>query len=745
MTTHDSQIPQTNRDETDSRVETLIDEMTIREKAAQLAGTYVGTMGETRTVDDAAEMVREHSLGFVTPFGYGASPHRASDEVVEIANDLQRVAMEESRLGVPILIPVDAIHGNAYVEDTTVFPHNLGVAAARDRSLAAEVGSVTATEVAATGSSLTYGPTCDVARDPRWGRTFETFGESPYLVGELAAAKVQGIHDAPVHVAAMAKHFPAYGEPERGEDTAPVDRSISSLYRDFVPSFEKVIGAGVEGIMPSYNSINGEPSHGSQHWLTDVLRDEFGFDGYVASDWNGVNMLHDDHKVATTPREAIRRSFDAGVDVHSLGEIDHVDHLADLVESGTVDEAALDESIRRVLQLKADLGLFDDPFVDPDDSAETLGNSDHQSVSLEAARKSMTLLKNDDDCLPFDPDASEVLVTGPNADSLVNQVGGWSLKEEHELAGTTIREGIEDLVADETTVRYEPGAGIDSTGDDATADRESAAEAAADADAAVVVLGENWYIHEFGPQDVTGPTDDFPNRSELDLPQSQRDLLEAVVDTGTPTALVLVTGRPLAISWAAEHVDAIVQAYYPGAQGGHAVAETLFGANNPSGKLPISVPRSEGHLPVRHNHLPNPSPIGEDEHLPSYDPLFAFGHGLSYTDFEYRDLSVAEESVAAGESTAVSVTLTNTGDRAGDEVVQLFGGRDYSSVVTPVRELVAFERVSLDPGDETTVTFEVPADTFDVVHPDGTSRPEAGSVTLWCDEQETSLEVVGEN
>ncbi|ODR80980.1 glycosyl hydrolase [Haladaptatus sp. W1] len=718
-------------------IETLLEEMTLHEKAAQLAGTYVGTMDETRTVDDAEEMVREHGIGFVTPFGYGASPHRDSARVVEIANELQRVAREETRLGIPILIPVDAIHGHAYVEDTTVFPHNMAIAAARDRGLAEQVGTVTATEVAATGSSLTYGPTCDVARDPRWGRTFETFGESPYLTGELASAKARGIHDAPVDVAAMAKHFPAYGEPERGEDASPVDKSVSSLYRDFLPPFERVLSEGVEGVMPSYNSINGEPSHGSHYWLSEVLRDELGFEGYVASDWNGINMLHQNHGVAENQKGSVERSFTAGVDVHSLGEVGHIDHLVSLVESGAVDESAVDESVRRVLQLKSDLGLFEDPFVDTEASAETLNSDTHRRVALDAAQKSMTLLKNDGDCLPFDPDIDEVLITGPNADSLVNQVGGWSLKEEHELDGTTVREGIEGFVSAGTTVTYERGSGIDEPDD-----IDAAVAAARDADGAVVVLGENWYLHEFGPQDVNGPTERFPNRAQLSLPDAQRELLEAVLETGTPTALVLVTGRPLAISWAAEHVDAILQAYYPGAEGGKAVAETLFGEHNPSGKLPISVPRSEGQLPVRHNYLPHPYPIGPDEHLPSYDPLFAFGHGLSYTGFEYRDLSVANETLREDSSVRVSVTLANTGGRAGEEVVQLFGGRDYSSVVTPVEELVGFQRVALDEGEETTVEFEVSADVFDVVHPDGTSRFEAGAISLRCESLETSLVAV---
>lgn len=732
MTTYNTQMTQTDDD-----IETLLKEMTLQEKTAQLAGTYVGTMDETRTVDDAEEMVREHGIGFVTPFGYGASPHRDSTKVIEIANRLQRIAREETRLGIPILIPVDAIHGHAYVEDTTVFPHNLAIAAARDRGLAEQIGTVTATEVAATGSNLTYGPTCDIARDPRWGRTFETFGESPYLVGELASAKARGIHDAPVDVAAMAKHFPAYGEPARGEDASPVDKSLSSLYRDFLPPFEAVLAEGIEGVMPSYNSINGVPSHGSNYWLSEVLRNDLGFEGYVASDWNGINMLHQDHRVAEDQKDAIHQSFTAGVDVHSLGEGDHIDHIVSLVESDKVDETAVDASVRRVLQLKSDLGLFEDPFVNAEESDDTLNNDTHRGVALEAARESMTLLKNDDDCLPFDPGIDEVLVTGPNADSLVNQVGGWSLKKEHELDGTTVREGIEGVVSAETTVTYERGSGIDeSDGMDA------AVAAAANADAAVVVLGENWYLHEFGPQDVNGPTDRFPNRAQLTLPAAQRELLEAVLETETPTALVLVTGRALAISWATEHVDAILQAYYPGVEGGKAVAETLFGEHNPGGKLPISVPRSEGHLPVRHNYLPHPYPIGPDEHLPSYDPLFAFGHGLSYTDFEYRDLSVENELLRENSAVCVSVTLTNTGDRAGEEVVQLFGGRDYSSVVTPVTELVDFQRVALGKGEETTVEFEVPADAFDVVHPDGTSQFEGGSISLQCESLKTSLTAV---
>ncbi|NGM70381.1 glycosyl hydrolase [Natronolimnobius sp. AArcel1] len=725
------------KQETDSiDVERKLEQLTLREKAGQLAGTYVGTMDETRTTDDVVELVRDYGLGFATPFGYGASPIRDPIEAAETVNRIQRVAVEETDHGIPLIVPVDAIHGNAYLQQATIFPHNAGLSATRSRDLVSKMGELTATEVAVTGGKVTYGPTCDVALDPRWGRTFESFGESAYLCGELAAAKVSGVSEASEDVAAMAKHFPAYGDPSRGEDAAPVDKSLSSIRRDFLRAFEPVIDAGVDGVMPSYNSINGIPSHASQHFLRDVLRDELEFDGYVASDWNGVNMLHQHHGVASGPRESIKRATEAGVDVHSLGEGEHVEHVVSLVESGEIDEALVDESVRRILTLKDELGLFGDPYVDVDRVETSLGCEEHQQVSLEAARQSMTLLRNEDETLPFSPEVDEVLVTGPNADELSHQVGGWSLKPDEGLEGETVLDGVASVVSDDTTVTYEPGSGIREP-----VDIEAAATAASDADAAVVVLGENWYIHEFGPQDVTGSTGEFPKRSTLSLPSAQRELLEAIMDTGTPVALVMISGRPLAVPWAAENVPAIVQAYYPGSAGGLAVAETVFGQVNPSGSLPVSVPRSTGHLPVRHNYLPGPAPIGDDEQEPSYDPLWEFGHGLSYTEFEYRSFEVDTTTVSNGDTVTVDVTLANTGDRSGATAVHIFVSHPVSSVVTPVKQLVGFDRIELAPGEERTTSLEVDAKQFGVVKPDGTSVLEPGSVELSCGEMTRTLEI----
>jgi beta-glucosidase len=712
------------------RVESLLGRMTTTEKARQLVGTYVGTLGgDQQTTDDVADVVRDGGLGAVSPFGVGCSPYDDPAEAAAVANRLQRVAVEETRLGVPLLVPVDAIHGHAYVRGATVFPHNLGVAAARDPALAETCGRVTAAEMAATGATQNYGPTCDVGRDPRWGRIFETYGESPFLCSRFAAAKVRGLQGDDVSdgdsVAAMAKHFPAYGDPDRGEDAAPVEISASTLSRDFLPPFEAAVVEGVAAVMPSYNSVDSEPSHGSRRYLTGLLRDELGFEGYVASDWNGVRMLHEDHRTAPSMREACRQATAAGVDLHSLGAPDHADHLVSLVEAGELDEGRLDEAAGRVLSLKERLGLFDDPYVDAGDAPGALGTRSHREAALEAARKSMTLLKNDG-VLPFSPDVDEVFVGGPNADELESQLGGWSVFDfdEGTVPGTTVYEGVERRVSDETAVTYERGAALDER-----LDVEAAASKAEDADAAVVVLGEGWYLHEFGPTETTGDPDGFPTREDLTLPDAQRALLEAVVETGTPTALVFVTGRPLAHPWAADHVPAILQAYYPGTDGGRAVAETLFGEVNPSGTLPVSVPRSAEQLPQRHDYLPHPHPIGDDAHRPSYDPQWPFGHGESYTEFDYRALDV-DDATTADETVTARVTLANVGDREGTEAVHLYARDEYASRVTPARELRAVERVPLDPGEERTVELAVDVESLGVVGADGRRHVELGAFTF---------------
>ncbi len=723
----------------DRRVEDLLDRMTVAEKAGQLVGTWGGKMGEHHTIEDVREAVTDYGLGAAATFGWGGAIGTTPGEIVDTVNEIQELAIEETRLGIPVLFNVDAVHGHAYVAGSAVFPNGLGTGATWDPERAERAADVCATEVRATGAHQNYSPTCDVGREPRWGRVFETFGESPRLVGEMAAAKVRGYQGDGIggdgNVVATAKHFPAYSEPERGEDASPAEISEYRLWNTFLRSFESVIDEGVESVMPSYNATNGEPIHGSRRYLTDLLRGELGFDGHVVSDWGGVRHLHEDHRVTRDWRESVHRTRTAGLDVASVGTTGHVDHLVDLVEAGDLAESSLDEKVRRVLRVKFRMGLFEDPFVDRDEALETVGHEDHRAAARDAARASMTLLKNDD-LLPLDG-SEDVFVAGPNADDTVHQVGGWSVDEEEHVAGDSLLDALAQHA--EGAVTYEQGATLNEE-----LDVDAAAEKAADADVAVVALGEGWYLHEFGPQEQAGvETGEWPHRSNLRLSDAQRELVRAIHETGTPTVGVLITGRPLIVDWMAEHVPAILMAYYPGSEGGHAIAETLFGDNEPSGRLPITVPRDEGDLPQRHDYQRHPRPIGDDEHPPSYDPLYPFGHGLSYTDFEYRNVDVLSSHVGPGDDVELEVTLANVGDRDGTEVVQAYCSQESPRRVRPASELLAFERVSLDAGEKRTVDLTVPASELGYYRPGDGHVVEADTYEVTVDEHAVDVELDG--
>lgn len=708
---------------TDRRVADLLERMTPAEKVGQLVGAapFLEGVGTTAELFD---LVDEDGLGAVAPFGWPLAAETDPATCLELANDLQRTAVEETRLGVPLLLYVDADHGHAFVDDTTVIPHNLGLAATRDPELVQNAAAVTAREVAATGANQALNPVCGVAREPRWGRVYETFGESPTLCAEMAAAKVRGYQGEDVaaddRVAATAKHFPAYSDPVRGEDAAPVDISEHTLRRVFVPPFRAAIDAGALSVMPAYNELDGHPVHGSRRYLTDLLREELGFDGVTVSDWHGVRMLHEDHRTARSMDEATYQATTAGLDVTSIGGPAHVERLRELLESGRLDETTVDAAVRHVLRVKFELGLFEDPYTDPD-RLDSLRSGANRETALDCARESMTLLQNDDDVLPLADDA-DVLVAGPNADSLRNQFGGWSNVDD-ETPGTSILDGIRERSGGGVT--HERGSDVDGY-----VDVEAAADRAADADAAVVVVGEPGYIHEF--ENSGSPAGAFPSRHSLELPEAQRDLVAAVAATGAHTVVVLVSGRPLAIEPTADSADALLWAYLPGSEGGQAVAETLYGDHNPSGTLPISIPRSAGHLPTRFNHRPHPTPIGKHAHPPSYDPLFPFGHGLSYTDFEVSRPSLSAESVGPEDEVTATVEVSNVGDRDGEKTVHLYGTDRFSSRVTPVRELVAFERTAVPAGETREVSFEVDVGTFAVVGDDGTARTEPGVVELSC-------------
>ncbi|MEF8852371.1 MAG: glycoside hydrolase family 3 N-terminal domain-containing protein [Haloarculaceae archaeon] len=718
----------------EQRVDRLIAAMTVDEQVGQMVGTP-----PSADFAEVREAVVDHHVGSVH---FGGTPYNTPAEQAAFANRIQAVALEETSHGVPLFQRTMAEHGATAVAGATAFPQQLGMAAARDPELVEEAARVTAAELRAVGIQSTSSPIGDVARDHRWGRIEETFGESPHLCGTLAAAMVEGYQgedlSASDAVVAVTKHFPMYSEGVRGEDAAPNDHSQYTLRRVHVPPYEAAIEAGAGGVMPCYNSINGEPVHGSPRYLRDLLRRDLGFSGFVLADYTGAEDLHRGHGVTDSLEESLWRAVTAGVDLLPSGGVEYAETIRSLVEDGELSAARVEESARRVLRAKVRMGLFEEPYVDADTAPGTLGCDSHRETARDLARESMTLLGNESETLPLAPDLDEVLVAGPNADDIAHQHGGWGhTGDDPEPLGETVLEGIEAVASDDTTVTHEPGCTV-------TEERDVAAarDAAADADAAVLVLGEPDYVHEFSRSTAEGDAETFPTRVSLQLPDAQRRLAEAVHGTGTPTVVVFVTGRVLATPWIAEYVPAILMAYRPGSEGGHAVAETLFGEYNPSGALPISIPKSEGHLPTRFNHLPHPRRHGAPgSHAPSYDPLFEYGHGLSYTTFEYEDLTLSETVVGPGDVVDVGVTVANTGDRDGSHPVELFVRDERSSRVTPVRELAGVTRVALDAGERGTARFDLPVEAVGVMGDDGRRTVEPGTVTAMVGDRSASFEV----
>jgi beta-glucosidase len=556
----------------------------------------------------------------------------------------------------------------------------------------------------------------DLARDPRWGRTEETYGEDPYLVSRLGVAAVRGLQGDPFtggaeHVVATAKHFAAHGQPEAGTNAGPANYAERMLREELFAPFEAVVREGKIGaVMASYNEINGIPSHVNTWLLKDILREEWGFEGFVISDGWGVDDLYRLHFVAADAADAAEKAFSSGVDIE-LGRC--LLNLKQAVEARRITMEAVDDAVARILRVKFQLGLFENPFVDEGYALATTNSAEHRALALEAAQKSIILLKNEGGLLPLDPSGLRSLaVIGPNAAPI--RLGGYS---GHPGRAMSVLEGIRHKVGDAVDVLYAEGCGITrSTNDfgqmwvddevlppDPARDEALIAEAvetARKADVTLLVLGDN----EQTCREGWSPSH-LGDRDSLDLPGRQEDLLRAVFDTGTPVILLLIEGRPASINFAVEHVPAILEGWYLGQEGGTAVADVLFGDVNPGGKLPITFPRSVGQLPAYYYHKPS---ARRGYLYSSVEPLFPFGHGLSYTTFEYTHLKLDREKISADEIATLSVDVTNSGDRAGDEVVQLYVHDPLSERVTrPVKLLKGFQRISLQPGECQTVSFPV--------------------------------------
>jgi beta-glucosidase len=691
------------------RVADLLQRMTLEEKIAEITG---GPHENNGFVDPTGQ-VHYASPGDFFKEAYRNESKIAARERAVVHNAIQRYQLEKTRLGVPLLFEGEALHGfMAY--GSTSFPQAIALASTFDPALVKQVFTAAADEMASAGTNQAFTPVLDLARDPRWGRTEETYGEDPYLDARMGVAAITGLQGDSYfidrhHVLATAKHFTAHGQPESGTNTAPANFSERELREFYLFAFEAAIReAHARSVMASYNEIDGIPSH-INHWLLDrVLRQEWDFEGYVTSDGGGLQMLVDVHEVASDNAEAARKALAAGVDYDlSDGSVFHT--LLEQVRQGIVPEAQLDRAVGRILAAKFRLGLFDSPYIDPAYAEKTTNSTEHRALALKAAEEEIVLLKNEKHLLPLDLNkVKSIAVIGPNAADV--HLGGYSRDPGR---GVSVLDGVRERVGSKAKVLYAEGCKI-TTGKqgwagwyedntqladpaDQQASIRTAVETARKADVALLVVGETESTNrEAWSENHRG------DRDSLDLLGAQDQLIKAVVDTGVPTIVLLINGRPLSINYAAAHVPAILEGWYLGQEGGTAAARVLFGDVNPSGKLPISFPRSVGQLPDYYNHKPSRD---RTYIFTTREPLFPFGHGLSYTSFKFENLHVEPATIPPGGATKVIVDVTNTGDREGDEVAQLYIHQRVSSVTRPVLALKGFQRVHLKSNQKTTVTF----------------------------------------
>ena len=727
------------------RADALLKQMTLEEKIGQMC-QYVGPcyvppgQGTAHgNVDAEDENLGHPDMADKIRAGrVGAFLHVLS---VEEAAGLQKIALK-SRLGIPLLLGIDAIHGNGLVEGCTIYPTDINMASTFHPELMERIGAETAQEMRQCGMGWTFAPNLDVARDPRWGRMGETFGEDPLLVSEMGKYFIWGLqgrnrdYSDGRHVLACAKHLIAGGQPFGGLNAAPMEVSERELREIYLPPFEVAVKeAGVATVMAAHNEINGIPAHGNPWLLKTLLRGELGFDGVIVSDWMDIERMHLFHKWMPSVEEAFRVSVESGIDIHMQGD-GYFETILEAVRNGRISEKRINEACGKILEAKFALGLFDNPV--PVVGEPLRDMEAHRQTALETAREGLVLLKNNG-VLPLripgqawnDAKAANdgkagtpvrrVFVCGPNADSQT-LLGDWVVPQPDENV-VTVLEGIRDICPG-LTVESQTFNGRIFDIDDAGI--RSARAAAARADVNILVLGENSQRYSaFGT--TCGENRD---RDDLDLAGRQQELMEAVCASGKPTVLVLLTGRALSIGWAQENVDAILNAWEPGMMGGQAVAEVLFGLVNPSGKLPVTFPRNVGQVPTVYNY--KPMQYSRQFALGPTGALYPFGFGLSYTTFEYGKPALEGMTVKAGQGTSVSVRVSNTGKMDGDEVVQLYIRHNYASVTRPVKELKAFRRISLRAGESADVSFEVTPQMlsmWSVPDKDGKSFP--GTVGEW--------------
>jgi beta-glucosidase len=709
-------------DQLDQRVSGLLERMTLTEKIGQMA--QLNAPGGPLP-DDFGKAIRDGRIGSVL-----------NEVDVERVNEMQRIATEESRLGIPLLIGRDVIHGFK-----TVLPIPLGLAATFNPDLVRRGARMAALEAASHGVNWTFAPMIDLTRDPRWGRIAESFGEDTYLTGVLAAAMVRGFQgdDLAAHgsIAACAKHFAGYGASEAGRDYATTNIPENELRNVYLPPFRAAVDAGAATLMASFSDLNGVPATGSRFLMTGVLREEWGFDGFVVSDWASIEQLKI-HGFTATDRESAYEAVQAGVNMEMATSV-YANHLAALIEEGQVEMAQIDRLVADILRVKFRLGLFEDPYTDPE-RFPAVANAEHLAIARESALQSLVLLENRDGTLPLKRgELSSLAVIGPLADDPYEQLGTWIFDGDPSHSQTPLQ-ALRAMLGDSVDIRHVRA--MESSRSRSTAQFDEALEAARSADAVLLFLGEESIL-----------SGEAHSRADIGLPGNQAELVRHLAGAGKPLIAVILAGRPLTLGNVLADVDALLFAWHPGTMGGPAIAEVLFGSESPSGKLPATFPRMVGQVPIYYNQkntgkpatpetfkhiddipvrMPQTSSGFVSSHLDAgYTPQYPFGFGRSYTEFVYSDIEVSAAEVPLGERVTVAAVLRNQGPMAATEVVQLYVRDLAGNVTRPVRELKGFQRVRLEPGEQRQVLFELGPDDLAFYGRDMQRITEPGEFHVW--------------
>jgi len=688
------------------RVEDLLTRMTLEEKVAQMCQyvglNYLSSENESSLTEeilnsdskasykgflkkDIAQMVVDGKIG---SFLHVLEPQES--------NILQALALK-SRLKIPLIIGIDAIHGNGMVKGTTVYPSPITISSSFTDTLAYQVGIQTAKEIRAAGSHWAFTPNIDVLRDPRWGRVGETFGEDPLLVSNMGSSMIKGLQETN-KVIACAKHFIAGSEPVNGLNASPMDLSDRNMREIYLKPFKKAVESGVYSVMAAHNELNGIPCHMNKYLMTDILREELQFKGFIVSDWMDIERIHTLHKIAENNKDASFLSVDAGMDMHMHGPY-FLEHVVELVKENKISEKRIDESVRKILLAKIKLGLFENPFIDLEEVDNKIFTKEHKNTSLEIARKSIVLLKNSNRTLPINFEKkNRILVTGPNANNH-SILGDWT-KPQPEENVVTIFEGIEKIGSQKgfEVDFFDSNSDILNISEN---DILSTVDIAKDYDYVFVVVGDNSLRH-LNKKKTAGEN---MARSKINLAGNQLKLVKSLEKLTNKLVVVYVNGKPIAEPWIEDNIDAIIEAWEPGSFGGQAVGEIIFGDVNPSGKLPLTFPRSVGQLQMVYNH--KPSQYFHKYAQEKITPLYSFGHGLSYSEFVYSNL-VVKKSTIKDSIINISFSLTNESEFEGEEVVQLYFRDSYSSVTRPVKELLDYKRISMKPNESKQIYFNIP-------------------------------------